>query len=100
MRLLGGLLVTNTCRRSFVSQSYHPACPHVGGNGDIYFCRTGSSSPIHHLDEGSFIDREVQAFVELLLLPDCGRHPALIIVPGIDNRIVRQREQFRPNRIE
>ena len=77
-----------------------PACPHVGGNGDIHFCRSGRFSPIHRLDEGFFVDRKVQAFVELLLLPDRGRHSALVIVPGIDDRVVRQGEQFLANRVE
>src|SRR6185437_1261821 len=38
--------------------------------------------------EGFFVDGEVQAFVELLLLPDRGGRSALIIMFGIDNRVV------------
>jgi hypothetical protein len=71
-----------------------PACSHVSRNGEIHFRRGRRSSLVHDFDKGTLVDREVQAFVELLLFADGRGHPAVIIVAGIDNRVVWQREEF------
>src|ERR1041385_142612 len=82
------------------SSSGDAACSHVRRNGEIHFGRARRASLVHDLDKGRLVDREIQAFVELLLFADGRGHPAVIIVAGIDDRVVRQREEFLPDRVE
>ena len=58
------------------------------------FCRPRHCPAIHDLDKCIPVGRKVQLFVELLFLADSGGHPAVIIVTGIDNRVIRQHKSF------
>ena len=71
---------------------------HVGGHRDIHHLRVGQIQVVHQRD--IFVDRlHLKARIERLLLADGGDGVALVVVRGIDQRLVGQLQQPAEDRL-
>ena len=73
---------------------------HVGRDGDVHLLRMGQAEVLHVADEVLLADRLPEARVVQLLLADAGDGQAAVVMPGIDQAALRQREDLLAHRAE
>src|SRR5690348_15054639 len=93
-RALSGATSTIGLRPEPPLRALDLAASTVGGDGDVHPFRPWQVEPVHDRDELVEAPAAAEARVARFLLPDGADSALLIVVAGIDERVVRQRKDL------